>query len=295
MTVLITGGSGQDGQYLAQHCLGQGATVIRTGRTDSQVNLDVASFSAVESLIRTSKPDYVFHFAADSRLAHEALLPNLGAISAGAVNILESCWRHCRGTRVFLPGSALQFENTGAPIDEATPFAATSAYAVARIQMTFAARYFRSSGLRCYVGYLFHHDSPLRSERHLSQRIASAAARIAAGDGVNLEIGSLSVEKEWVFAEDTVRAIWTLVNQDEYFEAAIGSGQAFPVQSWVEACFEAAGIDWNRWVSEIPGFRADFQRLVSNPFRIMRLGWKPTLPLRELATLMVSAQALRKR
>ncbi|HYE72328.1 MAG TPA: GDP-mannose 4,6-dehydratase, partial [Blastocatellia bacterium] len=228
MIILITGASGQDGHYLTKLCQEQGAKVIGVGRTGPDLRFDVTDFSAVEDLIRAIRPTFVFHLAADSTLSHEALFSNHAAISTGAVNVLEACWRHCRGARVFFPGSAMQFANTGKPIDEDTPFESKSPYAAARIYLTYLARYFRSLGLYCYVGYLFHHDSPLRSHRHLSQKVARAVAQIAAGSGEQLTVGNLSIDKEWTFAGDTVRAIWMLVNQDMIYEAVIGSGCAYP-------------------------------------------------------------------
>src|ERR1043166_5929016 len=287
MTVLITGAHGQDGHYLSRLCSEGGATVIATGRNMLNANLNVADSEAVEAMIRETTPDYIFHFAAISSISHDTLFGNHEAISTGSVNILESCWRHCRQARIFLPGSALQFDNHGLPIDEETAFLATSPYSAARIYMTYLARYFRSKGLRCYVGYLFHHDSPLRTSHHLSQKIAQAAVRIAHGSKEKLEVGRLSVQKEWNFAGDIVRAMWTLVNQDKIWEAVIGSGRAFPVQTWVEACFEPLGLKWKKHVIEMPNYRPDFERLVSNPSRITSLGWNPTVSMKALATMMV--------
>jgi GDPmannose 4,6-dehydratase len=288
MTVLITGAAGQDGQYLSRLCSEQGGDVIATSQTGLERLLNVADFRAVESMICDSKPDYVFHLAARSSLSHDALFKNHDAVVTGSMNILEACHRHCRHARIFLPGSALQFDNTELPINEETPFHAGSPYAAARIYMTYLARYYRSLGLLCYVGYLFHHDSPLRSSGHLSQRIAQAAVRIAAGSKEKLEVGSLSVEKEWTFAGDTVRAIWMMVNQDRFWETVIGSGRAFPVRNWVDACFQAAGTKGE--VQEISGYRPDFKRLVSNPSRIQSLGWEPQVSLEELAKMMVESQ-----
>jgi GDPmannose 4,6-dehydratase len=110
------------------------------------------------------------------------------------------------------------------------------------------------------------------------------------GSGERLTIGSLSVEKEWTFAGDMARAMWMLVQQDEIWEAVIGSGQAYAVRAWVEACFRTVGIGWQPWVDEVTGYRPDFQRLVSNPSRIRRLGWEPELSFEELAALMVRTQ-----
>lgn len=287
MRVLITGASGQDGRYMEQLCTAAGARVVRAGRTGPDVALDPANGDHVHVVIRELQPDYVFHFAADSTLAHEGLLSNHRAISTGAINLLEACHRHCRGARVFLPGSALQFENVGKPIDEDTPFGAGNAYAVARIHTTYLARYFRSLGLRVYVGFLFHHDSPLRTSRHMSQKICQAAVRVAAGRGEKLPVGDLAAEKEWSFAGDVVRAIWLLVNQEEIFEVVIGSGQTRPVQAWIEACFGLVGRDWRPWITPLPGYRPGFARLVSNPARIRGLGWTPEVDFNSLAALMV--------
>src|SRR5690349_17284970 len=124
MIVLIIGASGQDGYYLTQLCLEQGAQVIGAGRRGPNIKIDVANFSEVEELIRDTKPDYLFQFAADSTLSPEALFSNHAAVSTGTVNVLESCWRHCRNVRVFVPGSAVQFANQASPIDEDTLFEA---------------------------------------------------------------------------------------------------------------------------------------------------------------------------
>src|SRR5258706_5430884 len=111
MNVLITGASGQDGYYLTALCRAHGAQVIGAGRSGPDVKLDVADLMAVRKLMQECRPDYVFHLAADSTVEHGALFANHAAIGAGTVNILESCWNACRGARVFVPGSAMQFAN----------------------------------------------------------------------------------------------------------------------------------------------------------------------------------------
>ena len=104
-------------------------------------------------------------------------------------------------------------------IDEETPFAPLSPYAVSRIHSVYAARYYRSLGIKTYVGYFFNHDNRLRLEQHVNQIIASAAKRIAAGSREMLEIGDPSVKKEYNFAGDAMEAIWILVNQIDVYEA----------------------------------------------------------------------------
>jgi GDPmannose 4,6-dehydratase len=289
MKALIFGASGQDGHYLAELCRSDGIEPVGVSRSGAPIRGDVGSFDHVRALVREHQPAYVFHLAARSTTRHDALFENHAAISTGALNVLEATRLDAPGARVFIAGSGVQFANAGAPISERDPFDASSAYAVARIHAAYAARYYRTLGVRAYVGYLFHHESPLRKPDHLSQRIAQAASRVAAGSREVLEVGDLSVEKEWTFAGDIVRAIMALVTQDRVHEAVIGSGRSHSVQEWVERCFAIAGKDWRDHVRVPEGFVAEYRRLTSDPATIRSLGWEPTVGIDELARMMMAA------
>ena len=237
---------------------------MTASRSSGDVRCDVGEPGHVRDLIRELRPDLVFHLAANSRTAHDVGPENHATIATGTLNVLEAVYRDRPAARVFITGSGVQFANAGRPIRETDPFAATSPYAVSRIASVYAARYYRSLGVRAYVGYLFHHESPFRREHHVSQRIASAARRIAAGSGETLEVGDPSVRKEWTFAGDVADGMLRLVGQDELFEACIGSGVAHSIQEWVEACFAHVGADWRASVRTTPGFAAEYAALISD-------------------------------
>jgi GDPmannose 4,6-dehydratase len=284
---IIFGASGQTGTYLDEVLCRRGHSVIKSSRTSRLHSVDVGNFAEVENLIATQEPDLIFHLAARSTTAHHALFENHNAISTGTLNVLEAAQRHVPGTRIFITGSGVQFVNVGQPIDEETPFEASSTYSVARIHSVYAARYYRRRGLATYVGYLFHHESPLRPLNHVSQKVARAACAIASGKETKLELGDLTVSKEWTYAGDVAEGIATLLEQDNVFEAVIGSGEAYTIEQWVETCFAALGLDWRRHVILIPSFVPEYKLLVSNPQRIFGLGWKPKATFDELAKLMI--------
>ena len=240
MKAIIFGINGQDGQYLNKLLSSNKIKVIGVSRSGEQwIKGDVSDFSFVESLIRQHKPDYIFHFSAISTTKHSALFDNHKAISTGTLNILESVKNHCPKCKVFLSGSALQFENKGLLIDEKTSFEAKCPYSIARIQSVYAGRYYRDAfGLQIYFGYFFNHDSPLRTEQHINQKIILAVKRINHGSNEKLELGDIDVRKEFNFAGDIVEAIWMLVNQNVVFEAVIGNGKAYSIKDWVEYFFK---------------------------------------------------------
>ena len=287
MKALIFGANGQDGYYLSESCLKKNIEVIGVSRSGPWIHGDVASSKFVEDLIRSHHPSYIFHLAASSTTKHDAIYDHNAAIATGTVNILESVKKWSPKSKVFITGSGLQFINRGQPITEFDPFGHDSIYVAARNYSVYLARYFRSLGICTYVGYLFHHESPLRSERYVSQMIALKASRIGQGSNEIIEIGDLSIMKEWTYAKDIAEAILTLVNQDKVFEAVIGSGLAYSIKDWLDACFKLINKNWESHIKENSTFNKGYQILVSNPVTINSIGWKATTSIGELAKIMV--------
>lgn len=288
MKALVFGINGQDGYYLNALLNQINIEVIGISRHNSNwVVGDVADRLFVERIIQSIKPEYIFHLAANSMTRHDVLFENHETISTGTLNILESVYKHSKYSKIFISGSALQFVNKSIPISENDQFEARDAYSVSRIQSVFAARYFRSLDLQIYIGYFFHHDSPQRSEKHLSMRIAKAVSRIKDGSKEILEIGNLMVAKEFNFAGDFMRAIWILMNQNSVFESVIGSGNAISIQEWIEICFNLIGKDWKEYIRIADNYKPDFQRLVSDPHTIFSLGWQPEMNIQMLAKEMI--------
>jgi GDPmannose 4,6-dehydratase len=112
---------------------------------------------------------------------------------------------------------------------------------------------------------------------------------IVAGKESKLDLGDLTVEKEWTYAGDVAEGILTLLAQDRAFESVIGSGQGHTIQQWAELCFSIVGLDWRRHVVLVPGFVPEYKRLVSKPDLIFSLGWRPKISFAELAQLMMSS------
>lgn len=288
MKVLIFGSGGQDGYYLKKMLVEKSIDVVTSSRKNSDFNGSIENYYFVNQLIMKVKPDYIFHFAANSTVNHEALFDNHAAISTGTLNILESVYQSSVDAKIFISGSAMQFKNVGLPISEETPFEASSAYSVSRIHSVYLSRYYREVlGLKVYIGYFFNHDSPLRSERHFNQKIVNAIFKIKSGQRLQLELGDLSIRKEFNFAGDIVSALWLLVNQDKIFEAVVGCGETNSLRDWVEYCFTKNNLNWKDYVKEESRLKNDYECLVSDPALIRSLGWNPDYNMYKLADMMM--------
>ena len=267
-TAIIFGANGQDGYYLSLLLQQMEFAVIGISRNES--NSDI------------------FHLAANSTTRHDALFENHATISTGTFNILEAVKNFSPLTKVFISGSGLQFVNVDKPIKESDSFEARDPYSVSRIHSVYAARYYRKLGLQVYVGYFFNHDSPRRTERHMAKKITEAVKRIANGSNEKLEIGDISVIKEWTYAGDIVEGILTLVLQDNIYEANISSGIGHSIEEWLNVCFLSINEKWQDHIKLKNDFSPEYKMLVSDPTIITSLGWSPKVSFEELAKMMIN-------
>ena len=289
MTAIIFGAGGQDGYYLKKLLGEKNIEVIGISRRAGFVNIDIGNYGDVAELIKNHNPGYIFHLAANSTTRHDAMFENHTTISTGTLNILESVKNFSPYTKVFISGSGLQFKNENKPIKETDPFEARDPYSVSRIQSVYASRYFRTFGIKVYVGYFYNHDSPMRTERHMAKKIAMAARHISEGKEEKIEIGDLSVIKEWTYAGDIVKGLWQFVSQDNIFEMNISSGIGHSIKEWVIECFKIIDRDFNLYVVEKDDFIAEYKQLVSDATLIKSLGFKQEVSFHQLAEMMIFA------
>src|SRR5512140_307514 len=259
---LIFGVSGQDGSYLSKLLLEKGYEVHGTSR-DAQltrfdglhrlgvfdrVKLHSASlfeFRNLLQVITAVEPDEIYDLAGQTSVAlsFEQPIETLESIGGGTFQILEVI-RYLRAPIRFYNASSSEcFGDIGdGAADESTPFRPRSPYATAKAAAHWAtANYREAYGLFASSGILFNHESPLRPARFVTQKIISAAKRIAAGERVKLELGNLDVSRDWGHAPEYVDAMWRMLQQETPEDYVIATGESHTLREWVEKSFGYLG------------------------------------------------------
>ena len=311
--VLIVGSGGQDGRLLfeqrAQTCAVVGFDVgsVRVhGLDEGSVpkNLDIHDAADVAATVAHLAPDEVYYLAArhhsseerpdDAAELHETARVNFLAF----VNVLEAVRRHMPSCRVFYAGSSHMFGTPAtARQNESTPFAPKNPYSVTKVAGTHACALYRERhGLHVSVGILYNHESPLRGDRFVSQRIARGAKRAARDPGFRLALGSLSPVVDWGYAPDFVDAMVRIVAQPTPDDYVVATGVPHTVKDFVEAAFTAAGVDYRAHVTEDRGIVGSATTvtasLVGDASKLRaRTGWQPTVTFEEMVRLLVAAAA----
>ena len=313
-TALIFGASGQDGAYLSLLLLDKGYRVVASSRAASVTNLatlgiqhrvefipaDVADADAVLQSIRDTSPDEIYNLAGQSSvgLSFEHPVETMASTSTGTLNILEAIRQVDPTIRVFNAGSSECFGDTdGVAADEDTAFRPTSPYAVGKAAAFWHASVYRQAhGLFACTGILFNHESPLRPERFVTQKIVRAACAIVAGKADRLQLGNIDISRDWGWAPEYVEAMWLMLQQDQPVDLVLATGETHPLAEFVNKAFSAVGLDWRAHVECNPALLrpSDMRASVANPARAKALlGWQAHTRLANVARLMVAAEQRR--
>ncbi len=310
-TALITGITGQDGSYLAEHLLDEGYKVYGLVRQTSVRNLerithladrveivngDLLDQNSLINAVAESRPDEVYNLAAQSFVPASFSQPVLtGEFTAlGVTRMLEAIRVVNPKIRFYQASSSEMFGKAEAvPQDEQTKFHPRSPYGVAKVYGHWITVNFRESyGLYAVSGILFNHESPRRGKEFVTRKVSLAAARIAAGRQEELRLGNLDARRDWGFTGDFVQAMRLMLQQDTPRDYVIGTGETHTVQELVEYAFSMLGLDWKKHVVIDPKLvrLAEVDLLISNPRRAREeLGWKPRVNFYELVRMMVEA------
>lgn len=309
-TALITGITGQDGSYLSELLLGKGYKVIGIKRRTSLITTDrvnhlfndpnfelvygnlIDSGNIHRTLIKY-QPDEIYNLGAQSHVRVSFDTPEetaeIGAM--GTLRLLEAIRNVCPQARFYQASSSEMFgDNPEYPQNEKTCLQPASPYACAKVFSHHLVRNYRESyNIHASSGILFNHESPRRGETFVTRKITMAAAKIKMGLQDKLYLGNLDAKRDWGYAEDYVKAMWLMTQQDKPDDYVIATGKMHSVREFLELVFNHAGLDIDKHVEiderlfrphEVPILLGDGRKARE------KLKWVPETSLEDLAMLM---------
>lgn len=310
---LILGINGQDGSYLAELLLEKGYQVVGwlpvsvpvpmdniahlVGSSPPQIQLvkgDLTDQAGLMALIDEVRPDEVYNLAAPSFPAsswEEVIL--VGEVAGlGVARLLEAIRRIQPRARFYQASTSELFGDPDeAPQSERTPFHPRNPYGVAKLYAYWTVVNARKRyGLYTVNGILYNHESPRRGLEFVTRKITNTAARIKLGLADHLELGNLEARRDWGFAGDYVRAIWSMLQQEQPEDLVIGTGQTHTVREFCAHAFACLGLDYQKYViQDTHLYRpAEGHDLVANPRRAWdKLGWRAETSFDRLIQMMV--------
>jgi GDPmannose 4,6-dehydratase len=318
---LLTGITGQDGAYLAQHLLAQNYEVHGVVRRSSHGGVadhrlmwlgiledvrlhdaNLIDLSSLARLVEQVRPDEFYNLAAQSFVATSWQQPVLTAqvTGVGVTHALEALRMIKPDTRFYQASSSEMFGLSEHAIQsEKTPFYPRSPYAVAKLFGHWTTVNYRESfGMHASSGILFNHESPLRGREFVTRKVTDGVARIKLGLAKELRLGNIDAKRDWGHARDYVKAMWLMLQQEKADDYVVATGRTTTVRDMCRIACEHAGIDMDRHVVIDPElFRpAEVDVLLGNATKARKtLGWVAETSLEDMIREMVDADLQRLR
>jgi GDPmannose 4,6-dehydratase len=312
---LITGITGQDGSYLAEHLLSSGyevhGLVRRVALEDPQrrftrlshlldkLTLHPASLESYPSIFHVvSQHEFseCYHLAAQSFVA-ESFRDGFSTMNTninGTHYMLAALRELQPKCRFYFAGSSEMFGKVReTPQKETTPFHPRSPYGISKVAGFDLTRNYREAyDMFCVSGILFNHEGPRRGYEFVTRKITSAVAQIKLGLTNELRLGNLDAKRDWGHAKDYVRAMHLMLQQQTPDDYVVATGETHTVREFCELAFEEVGLDYKKHVRTDERYLrpAEVDLLVGDATKARReLGWQPQYGFAQLVSEMVQA------
>ncbi len=249
---LITGIGGQDGAYVARCLLSRGYKVFGTVRSignaprnldelgiEADVRLsemDLSDFRQMSSVLEEVDPDLIFNLAGVTNLAASEGNPKAASLlnKQAPLHLFETAMGRNPTIRLFQASSALVFAPFApAPQTETSERRPDTHYGIAKHEVDMALRSMRHIGIFACSGILFNHESPIRPETFVSQKIIKGLARLKNGGEDCLELGLFDDQRDWSHAADFANAMVGVMEGGNPGEFVFASGELHTVRDWL--------------------------------------------------------------
>ena len=254
---LIFGTTGQDGSYLSRFLLNKGYEVHGVKRRSSSLNTeriddiyedyhdaknfflhygDLTDGQSISQLINKIKPKEIYNLGAQSHVAVSFELPEYTMMTnaLGTLKILEAIKNINTSIRFYQAGTSEMFGSSPPPQNEKTPFYPRSPYGISKLSAHWMVINYRESyNLYACNGILFNHESPVRGETFVTQKIIQGLINIKNNKQQKLYLGNLYAKRDWGHAEDYVKAMWLMLQQKKPQDYIIATGRQYTVKDFI--------------------------------------------------------------
>ncbi len=307
MRALIIGGGGFVGSFLAAHLQRDKHWETWITKLPQETvdipncvvcDLDILHQAEVTSFLTETKPDVIFHLAAQSSVAYSWKNPQMTVEIniLGSLRMLDAIRDMPNYTpHVLLIGSSEEYgvlPPDVAQVSEGMTIAPENPYAITKAaQNRFGYLYAKAYGMHITMIRAFNHIGPLQAPLYSAADFCKQAAEIALGQRPpQIHVGNLSAARDFTDVRDVVRAYGLLAEYGRSGETYnVGSGKAIPLQDLLAQIIQCSGVEIEVVTDptrlrpvEVPVVQADIRKLKADT------GWSPEIPLEQTIREMLA-------
>jgi len=297
LRALITGITGQDGAYLARLLQKKGYEVFggyrrgasprtdrleRLGVSCEMVPIELGEYENIKRTIDRVRPTEIYNLAAQSFVGDSFELPlyTVDVNGVGVLRLLEAI--RGKNIRLYQASTSEMFGNAPARQNERSRFQPRSPYGAGKLLAhSLCVNYRDSYKTKVSCGILFNHESPLRGQEFVTQKIAKGVWNN------KITLGNLEARRDWGHAADYVRAMWLMLQHDPD-DFVIATGKSHTVKEFLNLACETAKR-YPEIASSLDHYRpAEVHHLCGDATKAHEvLKWEPRIGFKQLVSEMV--------
>ena len=241
MNILITGGTGFVGSHMIDYIFKYKAKhddkVYCTKRwmEDTKnvdhidddrfefVDCDLLDGLSIKRVVEISKPDKVFHFAAQSfpEVSFKMPVLTLQTNTVGTTNLLESIKESNYDPVVVSISSSEVYgmpEEHEVPIKETNPIRAANPYSISKVGHDLMSQYYYNAyGMKIIITRMFSHEGARRGKEFALSSFANQVVQNEKGNGDGfIRHDNLDSTRTYNHIEDAIRAYWLCSESDRF-------------------------------------------------------------------------------
>jgi GDP-4-dehydro-6-deoxy-D-mannose reductase len=302
MRALITGMTGFAGSHLAEYLLAEHPDVEVYGthrwrsrmenveHLRSKVKLleaDLRDYTSMHSALERSRPDVIFHLAAQSFVPSSWTAPNdtLTTNVSGQTNLFEAVRALRLDPVIQIACSSEQYGLVlpgETPIKETNPLRPLSPYAVSKVAQDYLGyQYFQSYGLKVVRTRGFNHTGPRRGHVFVTSNFCSQVAAIEMGlQEPVIRVGNIDAIRDFTDVRDMVRAYWLAVTKAKPGEVYnIATGHGIVIREMLERLIALANVEVKIETDPERLRPSDVEVLIGDASKFKAdTGWEPRIP-----------------
>jgi len=303
-TCLIYGCTGQDGSYLSKTLLKKGYNVIGISRSNNPnkkklceigignelriLTSDLNNLNTIQKTIEKVNPNYIYNLGAQSSVGLSFKKPyeTYKSISDSTSKLLEACRLIDFKGNIFFAGSSEIYGNTKLPAQINSKPEIMSPYADAKYQSYLQVKLYREIyGLNAVTGVLFNHESPIRDDTFVTQKIISGAIECSKNKFSKLSLGNINISRDWGWASEYVEAMQLITRSETLRDQIICTGNLTKLKDFIKITFNKLGMNWRDYVDiDKTLFRgSEILNNFGNPLQMEQdLGWKSEFKIEDI-------------
>jgi len=314
---IICGISGQDASYLTKFLLAKNYKIIGTTRRISNKNtknliniscdlrkikiikVNFLNYKEVKDLIIKYKPDELYNLAGQSLVDLSFRKPDklLADSLRSTLNILENIKKYSKLTKVFFASSGQIYGNTkNKIINEDSTLKPLSPYAVSKAIQYYTIKNYREVySLFICNGILFNHESALRKNEFVTQKIISYINLLSKKQNKNkkLNLSNINIYRDWGWAPEYAEGMWLILQHNKPEDFIISTGEFNSLKTFIKLAFKFKKMNWKEYVKikKETYHKIDLKFSGAKPTKIYKiLKWKPKIKMKQVIKKMLNKE-----